>query len=198
MSEGTATAAVLAAAATVRAAGPGAPRLDRAPVNLPGIRNWTDAMGDANPLYTDEAFATSSAHGQVVSPPAMIQVWTMPGLQPPHADGGADPLGQMMSALDEAGFTSVVATNCAQTYHRYLRHGELLTLRAELTDVSGPKRTGLGEGWFVTTKNLWYSGDEPVAEMDWRGLEVRAAAGPPRPAPSPPRHAPPARPRPRR
>ena len=173
MSEETATAAILAAAEKVMAAGPGAPRLARDPVNLPAIRNWTDAMGDANPLYTDAAFAAASVHGQFVAPPAMIQVWTMPGLQPPPADSGADPLGQMMTVLDEAGFTSVVATNCGQTYDRYLRHGELLSLRAELTDVSGPKRTGLGEGWFVTTRNVWYSGDEPVAEMDWRVLKFR-------------------------
>ena len=82
----------------------------------------------------------------------------------------------MMTVLDEAGFPSVVATNCAQTYRRYLRHGELLSLRAELTDVSGPKRTALGEGWFVTTRNTWYSGDEPVAEMDWRVLKFRPRA----------------------
>ncbi len=79
----------------------------------------------------------------------------------------------MMAVLDEAGYTSVVATNCAQTYHRYLRHGELLRLESELGDVSGPKRTGLGEGWFVTTRNVWYSGSEPVAEMDWRVLKFR-------------------------
>ncbi len=177
MTEGTATAAILAAADKVRAAGPGAPRLARDPVNMPAVRNWTDAMGDASPLYTDEAFAAASVHGQLVAPPAMIQVWTMPGLQPQPADGGTDPLGQMMTVLDEAGFTSVVATNCAQTYYRYLRHGELLSMRSELTDVSGPKRTGLGEGWFVTTRNVWYAGDEPVAEMDWRVLKFRPQAG---------------------
>ena len=82
MTEGTATAAILAAADKVRAAGPGAARLARDPVNLPAIRNWTDAMGDANPVYTDEAFAAASVHGQLVAPPAMVQVWTMPGLQP--------------------------------------------------------------------------------------------------------------------
>ena len=176
MNEGTTTATILAAAERVEAAGPGASRLARDPVNLPAIRNWTDAIGDDNPLYTDAAFAAASAHGQLVAPPAMIQVWTMPGLHRLPADGGPDPLGQMMTVLDEAGFTSVVATNCAQNYHRYVRHGELLSLRAELADVSGPKRTGLGEGWFVTTRNVWYSGDEPVAEMDWRVLKFRPAA----------------------
>jgi uncharacterized OB-fold protein/acyl dehydratase len=107
----------------------------------------------------------------------MVQVWTMPGLQPQEHDDGGDPLGQMMRTLDEAGFPAVVATNCAQTYHRYLRHGEVLSVRAELADVTGPKRTALGEGWFVTTKNTWYSGGEPVAEMDWRVLKYRPAAG---------------------
>jgi uncharacterized OB-fold protein/acyl dehydratase len=140
---------------------------------MAAIRNWTDAIGDANPLYTDAGYAAGTAHGGLVAPPAMVQVWTMPGLQLPASDGGPDPLGQMMTALDAAGFTSVVATNCDQTYNRYLRHGELLSLRAELADVTGPKRTALGEGWFVTTRNVWYSGDEPVATMDWRVLKFR-------------------------
>ncbi|HTX83181.1 MAG TPA: OB-fold domain-containing protein [Streptosporangiaceae bacterium] len=179
------TAAILAAAEKVKAAGPGSSRTARDPVNLPTIRSWTDAIGDTNPVYTDPEFAAGSVHGALVAPPAMVQVWTMPGLRPPAADGDADPLGQMMTVLDAAGFTSVVATNCDQRYYRYLGLGELLSLRAELTDVSGPKRTALGEGWFVTTKNVWYSGDEPVAEMDWRVLKFRpqtASALPPVPA----------------
>jgi uncharacterized OB-fold protein/acyl dehydratase len=184
MTDSTATdeqiATILATAEKVRAAGPGSPRFARDPVSLPVIRNWTDAIGDANPIYTDPEFAASSVHGQLVAPPAMVQVWTMPGLQPPATESDGDPLAQMMTVLDAAGFTSVVATNCAQRYHRYLRLGELLSVRAELTDVSGPKRTALGEGWFVTTKNVWYSDDEPVAEMDWRVLKFRppAAAAP--------------------
>jgi uncharacterized OB-fold protein/acyl dehydratase len=179
------SAAILAAAGKVKAGGLGAPRLARDPVSLPAVRNWTDALGDASPLYTDPGYAARSVHGQLMAPPAMVQVWTMPGLQPAAGPGsGADPLGQMMTVLDAAGFTSVVATNCAQTYHRYLRHGELLSLRAELTGVSGPKRTALGDGWFVTTRNIWYSGGEPVAEMDWRVLKFRPpqAAAPGGPA----------------
>ena len=123
-----ASALILAAADKVKAAGPGAPRLARDPVNVPTIRNWTDAIGDANPVYTDAEVAARSIHRGLVAPPAMVQVWTMPGLQVP-AGTGPDPLGQMMTVLDEAGYTAVVATNCEQSYHRYLRHGELLALR---------------------------------------------------------------------
>ena len=41
----------------------------RDPVNQPMINNWTEALGDENPAYS-----------QGIAPPAMIQVWTMPGL----------------------------------------------------------------------------------------------------------------------
>ena len=181
---------IQAAAEKVKAAGLSAARLARDPVNMAAIRNWTDAMGDANPLYTDAEFANRSAHGQLVAPPAMVQVWTMPGLiarkgNGEHpADADSDPLGQLMRVLDEAGFSSVVATNCDQTYYRYLHHGELLSLRSELTDIAGPKRTALGVGWFVTTRNVWYSGDEPVAAMDWRVLKFRTGVPPTAPAPT--------------
>jgi uncharacterized protein len=84
-----------------------------------------------------------------------------------------DPLGLMTEALDQAGFTSVVATNCEQVYHRYLRPGEELTVRGRLEEVTGPKRTALGEGWFVTTRSTWYAGREAVASMLFRVLKFR-------------------------
>ena len=81
-----------------------------------------------------------------------------------------DPLGRMTTILDEAGFTSVVATNCEQTYHRYLRLGEEVTITTTLEDVVGPKKTALGEGWFVTTRSIWLVGDEP-------GVSPRCCSG---------------------
>jgi uncharacterized OB-fold protein len=153
------------AARRLVAAGDCAPRFARDPVNAPMVRNWTEALGDVNPAYPE------------VAPPAMVQVWTMRGLHP--AADPDDPLSAMSAALDNAGFTSVVATNCEQTYHRYLRHGEQLTVRTRLDGVVGPKRTALGEGWFVTTVSTWYAGEEPVAEMMFRVLKFRP------PAPSP-------------
>ncbi|SDH54583.1 hypothetical protein SAMN05192558_111157 [Actinokineospora alba] len=141
------------------------------PVNVPMVRHWVEALGDSNPVYTDPVAAAESVHGGLVAPPAMAQVWTMFGLRGTRpAD---DPLGAMVSVLDEAGFTSVVATNCEQTYHRYLRPGDEVTVGARLTEVVGPKRTALGEGWFVTTVSTWYVGDEPVAEMLFRVLKFR-------------------------
>lgn len=151
-------------AARIAERGESAPRLARDPVNLPMINNWLEAIGDRHPGYTE------------VAPPAMVQVWTMGGL---HGQRTLDdPLGAMMGILDEAGFTSVVATNSDQTYHRYLKVGEHVSVTSNLEDVTGPKKTGLGEGWFVTTRSTWYVGDEPVAEMRFRVLKFRPAAIP--------------------
>jgi uncharacterized OB-fold protein/acyl dehydratase len=164
----------------IRSAGGSAPRLGRDPVNQPMINNWVEALGDANPIYVDEDAARAAGHGGIVAPPAMIQVWTMGGLRGRRASD--DPLGQTMDLMDEAGFTSVVATNCEQTYHRYLHPGEELSVVTTLDSVVGPKRTALGEGWFVTTRNAWYSsesGSEPVAEMLFRVLKY----APPPPVP---------------
>ena len=175
---------IRAAAERLAAAGESRARPGRDPVNLPMIRNWVEAIGDRNPVYTDPAAAAASGHGGLVAPPAMIQVWTMPGLHRGRPDD--DPLGQMSQALDEAGYTSVVATNCDQVYHRYLRHGEQVSVRASLLDVTGPKRTALGEGWFVTTRSTWYAGDEPVATMDFRILKFRPRSRPAQARPAPP------------
>ncbi|MEU7476781.1 bifunctional MaoC family dehydratase N-terminal/OB-fold nucleic acid binding domain-containing protein [Lentzea sp. NPDC042327] len=156
------------AAVEIAGRGESAPRLARDPVNLPMIRTWLEAIGDTHPGYTE------------VAPPAMVQVWTMAGLHGQRALD--DPLGAMMRVLDEAGFTSVVATDSDQTYHRYLRVGEQLAVTTLLEDVTGPKRTALGEGWFVTTRSTWYVGDEPVAEMRFRVLKFRPAEKPAAPA----------------
>src|SRR6201997_4399974 len=159
------------AAAQIKAAGSSKPRAARAPVNQPTINNWLEAIGDRNPLYVDEAAARAAGHPGIVAPPAMIQVWTMMGLGGVRA--ADDPLTKILELLDDAGYVGVVATNCEQTYHRYLRPGEEVSGAAELTDVAGPKQTALGEGFFITQKTTWQVGDEDVAEMNWRIMKFR-------------------------
>ncbi|SPM40122.1 DNA-binding protein [Mycobacterium numidiamassiliense] len=147
------------------------PRVARDPVNEPTIKNWVEALGDRNPIYTDEAAARDAGHPGIVAPPAMIQVWTMFGL------GGErptdDPMGPMMELFDGAGYVGVVATNCEQTYHRYLQPGEQVTIVSEMRDVVGPKQTALGEGFFINQHITWRVGDEDVAEMAWRILKFK-------------------------
>jgi uncharacterized OB-fold protein/acyl dehydratase len=162
----TAIDAIKAAAERVKAEGKSKPRVGRHPVNQPMIDHWTDAIGDTNPIYRDEAAARAAGHPGVVAPPAMIQVWTMMGLGGVRPDD--DPLGKILELFDDAGYVGVVATNCEQTYHRYLRPDEEVSISAELTDVVGPKKTALGEAFFITQTITWSVGDEDVAEMMWR------------------------------
>jgi len=166
---------ILTAAEQVRAAGAGKPRPGRDPVNQPMIHNWVEAIGDRNPIYVDSDAAIAAGHPGIVAPPAMAQVWTMRGLHP-QVGNDDDPGGAMSDILNAAGFTSVVATNCDQTYHRYLESGEQVAIEAVLEDVVGPKKTALGEGWFYTTRNIWKVAKEDgtsevVAEMMFRILK---------------------------
>src|SRR5690348_3088500 len=120
------------------------PQRARDPVNQPMIRHWCDAMGDANPVYTDPDAAAASRHGGIIAPPAMLQAWTMRGLDRRGMPAGEYVIGQIFALLDEAGFTSVVATNSEQEYLRSLRLGDHLTVGGVIESISEEKRTGLG------------------------------------------------------
>jgi len=149
----------------------------RDPVNQPMIRHWCDAMGDANPVYTDPETAAASRHGGVIAPPAMLQAWTMRGLDRRGMPPGEYVIGRLFALLDEAGFTSVVATNSEQEYGRPLRLGDHLTVSGVIESVSGEKRTGLGVGYFVTWVDTYRTDDgEVVGTMRFRVLKFRPPA----------------------
>ncbi len=162
----------------VLAAGSSSPTVARDPVNQPMIHHWVDAIGDKNPIYVDAEAARAAGHPGIVAPPAMIQVWTMMGLGRSRSDD--DPLARAMKLFDDAGYVGVVATNCDQTYHRYLQPGEQVAMSAEIVGIVGPKQTALGEGYFINQKISWHTvgagAQELVAEMDWRIMKFLPAA----------------------
>jgi len=165
------------------------------PVNQPMIRHWVEAMGDENPIYIDPDAAASSVHGQVIPPPVMLQAWVMRGITPRPTSGGSA-RDELMRLLDDAGFSSVVATNCEQEYARMLHLGDHLQTRTVIDSVSEEKQTGLGIGHFVTTRVEYETVDgEPVGRMLFRILKFRPGTGRGAPATeeAPPR---PLRPRP--
>ena len=151
---------ILAETERLKALGETERREARDPVSQPIINAWLDAMEETDPRFT-----------QGTAPPAMAQVWTMPGLR--GTRGASDPLSGAMEMLDAAGYTSVLGTNCDQIYERYLRVGEQVSVTTRLDDVAGPKQTGVGEGYFVTTRNVWRVGDEVVASMLFRVLKFK-------------------------
>ncbi|MFK7896093.1 MAG: MaoC family dehydratase [Myxococcota bacterium] len=149
------------------------------PVNEPMIHHWCDAIGDRNPAYLNADLASGSQQGGVIAPPTMLQAWTMRGLRPPteaevaYAAEAGDKKSSL-DVLDEAGFTSVVATNCEQEYFRDLEPGDQLSHEVVVESISPEKKTGLGTGHFVTQLYEYKDQNgELVGTMRFRILKFR-------------------------
>ena len=140
----------------------GPPVLSPEAVNLAMIRHWVEAMGDENPVYVSDTAARDAGFDQLYVPPTMLQAWVMRGLRASQeveaarasgtSQGDGGPNEVMMALLEAEGLTSVVATNCEQTYARPLVVGDRVMVRSVTESISEPKRTGLGTGRFVTTR----------------------------------------------
>ncbi len=139
----------------------GKPNLSWDAVNVPMIRHWVEAMGDENPVYLSDEAAQAAGYDELIAPPSMLQAWIMRGLKVSNdieaaraagASQGNGPNERMMALLDDEGLTSVVATNCDQTYVRPLVVGDRVLVQSVISSISDPKRTALGTGRFVTTR----------------------------------------------
>ncbi|MFF7074209.1 bifunctional MaoC family dehydratase N-terminal/OB-fold nucleic acid binding domain-containing protein [Streptomyces pseudovenezuelae] len=151
------------------------------PVNLPMIRHWCEALGDAHPAY---------AGPEAIAPPTMLQAWTMRGLGGPGGLGGhtgrAQAYDELLALLDASGCTSVVATDCEQEYLQPLRPGDEITFDTVIESVSERKTTRLGTGHFVTTRTDVRVGETLVGTHRFRILKyapAQAKKTPPRPRP---------------
>ncbi|MDO0934524.1 bifunctional MaoC family dehydratase N-terminal/OB-fold nucleic acid binding domain-containing protein [Streptomyces sp. DG2A-72] len=139
-------------------------RAGKDPVNEPMIRHWCEALGDTNPAYSGP---------DAIAPPTMLQAWTMGGLS--GHTGRSQAYDDLLTLLDEAGCTSVVATDCEQEYLRPLRPGDEITFDAVIESVSDRKTTKLGTGYFVTTRMDVRVGPELVGTHRFRILKYAPA-----------------------
>lgn len=160
------------------------PRVARYPVNAAMIRNWAEAHDDYNPIYVDADAARATGRRDIVCPPAMLSTWVMSGyrryrqVQQMRAEGRSEDFAysELMNHLDRAGFTSVVATNVEQTYHRELHPGDHVTATFTIESVSPLKTTALGDGHFITLYKQYHTGTgDLVAEERFRLLRFRPA-----------------------
>jgi len=127
----------------------GPPIIARDPISEPAIRQFCDVIGDTNPLHRDESTAG------VVAPLAMMQSWVLDG--PPLEGVEKPPTEQdrLYDLLSQYGYTGALGTSSEEHYERYLRVGDIVSSQTVIEDVSGPKSTGLGEGWFITTRTTF-------------------------------------------
>ncbi|GGL15078.1 FAS1-like dehydratase domain-containing protein [Planomonospora parontospora] len=150
------------------------------PVNLPMIRHWAEAMEDANPVHLDEAAARAAGRPGIVAPASMVQVWTMPGYAAGRSPR-AGAYGELLTLLEEGGYTSVVATDSEFEFHRELVPGDRVGVGEVVESISPEKATALGAGRFVTTlKTYRDGGGEVVAVQRWRILWFDPARRPAR------------------
>ena len=136
------------------------------PVNRVQIWQWCSALGDHNPLYLDEGYQRRMSVKGAVSPPAMIQMWTMRDVNLNYAPGSTDaPPYQIFDTLSEHGFPANVAVSYDLTFHRYLREGDRVHHFTTVVNISALKQTSLGRGHFVTERVEYLDETEqPVAE----------------------------------
>ena len=160
--------------------GTGKPTEAPDPVNQPMIRHWAHALDDMNPVYLDPEFAAASRFGGIVSSPVMLQTWTMPA---PKLEGIGDRGGAPIEIttnptafLDEAGYTSTVATNSEFDIERYPRLGDVISATAAYESVSDEKKTALGTGFFLTWLTTYTNQDgEVLGRQRFRVLRFRPA-----------------------
>ncbi len=148
------------------------------PVNAAMIRHWAHALSDFNPAYLDAEFAENSRYGGLVSPPVMLQSWTMapPKLEGIHERGGVPvELGENpLQFLADAGYTGIVATNSEFEIERYPRVGEELTADTVFETISDEKKTGMGIGFFVTWVTTYRNQDgELIGRQRFRTLRFK-------------------------
>lgn len=151
-------------------------------VNQAMIRHWVEAMEDPNPAYTSDEAARATGRPGVVAPASMLQAWTMRGyaatqaLARGEAAPGAEGFAELIATLDEAGYTSVVATDSDVEFHREVVPGDRISVDEVVESISPEKTTGLGTGRFVTTVRTYRDQHgETVGVQTWRTLRYRPA-----------------------
>ncbi len=161
------------------------PRVARYPVNAAMIVNWVEAHEDANPVYVDPEAARATGRADVICPPAMASTWVMAGyrryreMRRLRAEGAVEDFAysRLMQLLDDAGYTSVVATNLEQEYLQEMHPGDHVTTHFTIEAISPIKKTGLGEGFFITLlKKYVNQHDDPLVEERFRLLRFKPDA----------------------
>jgi acyl dehydratase len=146
--------------------GSGEPAVAPDPVNPAMIRHWAYALDDMNPVYLDEDFAKASRYGALVSPPVMLQTWTMgsPKLEGIRERGGVayELTHNPMDFLDEAGYVGIIATNSEFEIMRYPRVGDEITSETVFETISDEKHTAKGPGFFITWISTYRNQDGEV------------------------------------
>jgi len=133
------------------------PRTARTAVSAARIQLFAALVRDGNASYWDAEFATA-AWGGLLAPPALLMGWLIP---PPWDPAGAPWAGSIALRVPLPGTTFINAANDAE-YPLPILEGDVLTAVEEVLSVSPEKKTRLGAGHFVETRDTYRRDDGAV------------------------------------
>lgn len=116
------------------------------------------------------------------APPAMLPVWTMPGMEPgrpvtagPSKDGDLDE--RVRLEMAGLGFSGTLATRAEHRYLRPLVPGDLLSCVSRFVSVSDRRHTSLGDGYFLSYESTYTDEhDAPVGTLSTTLVHFRPHA----------------------
>ncbi len=121
------------------------------------IRRYAEAVGNDNPLYYDEAYASKSGYGGIIAPPGFFG-WSAKAIAASEAIVG------LMTAMINAGYAGILDGGISYEFYQPVRAGDTLVASPKVKDVTAKEgRTGTMMICQFETTYLNQNGD-PVAK----------------------------------
>ncbi len=93
------------------------------------IRRYADAVGNDNPLYFDEEYASESRYGTIIAPPGFFG-WSMQSV--PSSEG----IIGLMTAMINAGYYRILDGGMSYEFFLPVREGDIMIASPKVKDVT--------------------------------------------------------------
>jgi acyl dehydratase len=93
------------------------------------IRRYADAVGNDNPLYFDEEYASESRYGTIIAPPGFFG-WSMQSV--PSSEG----IIGLMTAMINAGYYRILDGGMSYEFFLPVRAGDIMIASPKVKDVT--------------------------------------------------------------
>lgn len=97
------------------------------------IRRYAEAVGNDNPLYSDEEYARKSRYGSIIAPPGF---WGWSIKPSPSAVGLSEAIVDLQTALAKVGFPRILDGGMSYEFYQPLRAGDTLIASTKVTDIT--------------------------------------------------------------
>ena len=132
------------------------------------IRRFADAVGDANPLYWDEAYAKNTRYGAIIAPPGFLSSLWFSGRSVKWGpkERPTESLGPpaLMEALAKGGYTKILDTGIDYEFYGAVKAGQTVKAVSVVTKIM-ERSANEGKVVFLVTETTYSLEDgSPVAK----------------------------------